>query len=81
MRYLKTAVTLASTLTLCACFGASGEPVSIPAPDTALTQACESPVALPDNPQVRHWAADRQRLVDCRDRHAGLVAWSQGVTE
>lgn len=81
MLYPMTAAVFALPLTLSTCFGLSGEPVSPPAPDTALTTLCAGVVALPEAPSVRHWAEDRQRLVDCQARHAGLVSWAQGVTE
>ena len=80
MIYPMTVATFALPLMLSTCFGGSGEPVSIPAPDAAITAPCDRPVALPEDPQVRHWAADRAALVACGERHGAMVAWAEGVT-
>jgi len=73
-----TIAALALPLVVSNCFGRSSEPAAIrPAlPDTALTEPCADPVALPEAPEavtVALWAADRSALVTCRDRHGALV--------
>jgi hypothetical protein len=61
------------------------QPVSILAkpvaqPPSRLAADCASPADLPDDNKglsagqiEREWAQDRVNLVDCRDRHHGLV--------
>lgn len=70
------AILLASFCLLTACVGSTPSPVvpQIPPPPDALTRACAAPVVVTLASGEREWLADRASLVDCRRRHAALVA-------
>lgn len=77
----------ALVLTACDASTGSGDPgkLNIAPPAARAVQPCDGPGVIPlrldQRTQEAAWRRDRINLAQCRDNHALLIGWAEGVTQ